>query len=418
MINFLFTKTPLMFLVQSFWRDESFSYLLAKKNLFEILILTAKDFNPPLYYLLLHFWMTIFGSTEIALRSLSLIFYWATLYVAYLFMAEIMKLSGKKPALYLLLFLVNPFLIYYAFEARMYSLLAFLASLSFYALYKKNDRLYLVAAIAGLYTHYFMIFVIAAQLIFTKRLWKKAVWIAVAFLPWLVFVALQKGLNVNSFWIEKPSPSIFLQLVGIIYTGFENNSFAKDQPVTIISVFLLFIIAIGHKKTKLFWQLLLWAVGIPLFIAIISFYKPIFFPRYFIFSAVGLILLLVYVLEKLPVYARGLIIIFIVIVTFRYQQTDLIARKKDNVRKTITEIKTLAGKNDVIYVTNELDFFDAQYYFSEKRVFIYGKTYEEIPAYVGKVLMPKSKLVYSLPVYPQKAFILTSPDHYEIQATY
>ncbi|PIW73452.1 hypothetical protein CO005_01355, partial [Candidatus Roizmanbacteria bacterium CG_4_8_14_3_um_filter_34_9] len=68
MLNFLFTKTPLFFLTQPFWRDEAFSYFMAKKNIFEMLLLTAKDFNPPLYYFILHFWMNIFGSSEIALR--------------------------------------------------------------------------------------------------------------------------------------------------------------------------------------------------------------------------------------------------------------------------------------------------------------------------------------------------------------
>ena len=65
MLNFIFTKTPLFFLTQSFWRDEAFSYFMAKKNISEIIFLTAKDFNPPLYYSILHFWIKIFGGSEI-----------------------------------------------------------------------------------------------------------------------------------------------------------------------------------------------------------------------------------------------------------------------------------------------------------------------------------------------------------------
>ena len=95
MLSFIFSKTPLSFFVQSLWRDEAFSYLLAKKNIIEIIFLTAKDYNPPLYYLILHFWIKIFGHSEIALRSLSLIFYWATIYIVFLFLTEIFKIKNK-----------------------------------------------------------------------------------------------------------------------------------------------------------------------------------------------------------------------------------------------------------------------------------------------------------------------------------
>jgi len=85
-----------MFLVQSFWRDEAFSYLLAKKSILEIITLTVRDFSPPLYYFLLHFWINAFGKSEVALRSLSLIFYWATLYVAFLILTEVFKIKLKR----------------------------------------------------------------------------------------------------------------------------------------------------------------------------------------------------------------------------------------------------------------------------------------------------------------------------------
>src|SRR3989339_1180240 len=145
MLNFIFTKTHLFFFTQSFWRDEAFSYFMAKKNVSEIIFLTAKDFNPPLYYLILHFWIKIFGGSEIALRSLSIIFFWATIYVAFLFLNDIFKIKLKKSFFYLIFFIVNPLLLYYAFEARMYTMFAFFASLSYYAFFKKDYRLYLLS---------------------------------------------------------------------------------------------------------------------------------------------------------------------------------------------------------------------------------------------------------------------------------
>lgn len=55
---------------------------------------------------------------------------------------------------------------------------------------------------------------------------------------------------------------------------------------------------------------------------------------------------------------------------------------------------------------NELDYFVALYYLPNVDVKIYGKTYDEIPAYVGKVLIPQSAVVNQLPVYPHRAVVV------------
>lgn len=43
------------------WLDEAFSVLLSVKSVSEILFHTARDVHPPLYYLILHGWINIFG---------------------------------------------------------------------------------------------------------------------------------------------------------------------------------------------------------------------------------------------------------------------------------------------------------------------------------------------------------------------
>jgi len=81
MLNFLTHYTPLFYLVQSLWRDEAFSILLSERS---PLWFITKVFDPPLYYILLHYWMKIFGESEIATRSLSILgFALATVVVIY-----------------------------------------------------------------------------------------------------------------------------------------------------------------------------------------------------------------------------------------------------------------------------------------------------------------------------------------------
>lgn len=419
MYTWIFTKTPLFFLIQPFWRDEAFSYIMAKKNLWEILFLSAKDFNPPLYYFVLRFWIYIFGSSEIALRSLSIIFYWATVYIGFLFLTDILKIKLKKTFFYTFFIALNPLLIYYAFEARMYTMLAFFAGLSFYGLYKKNSNLYILSSILGLYTHYFMIFVLITQYFLTK--YKQKI-ILLAFLPWILFVLANKSLSVESFWIEKIGIKNLVDFVGRIYTGYETSFNFYDKSIFILSLILLSLVAVGYLRfrTKQFKFFFSWGIIIPFIVVIISFIKPVFLPRYLIFSSLGLTLLLIYIIEKLPLIFRSLIIILLVIATINYNQLQIKERKKSNIKKTIREIKYLMKNNDFLYVTDELDFFTAQYYLGnyQNRVYIWGKTYEEIPNYVGKTLITKNKVINSLPIYPNKAFILYPNGQYLIQSIY
>lgn len=421
MINFLFTKTPLVFLIQPLWRDEAFSYLLANKNFFEIFSLTAKDFNPPLYYLILHFWIKIFGSSEIAIRSLSMIFYWATVYIGFLFLTNIFKIKLKKAFFYTFLIVINPLLLYYAFEGRMYSMFAFFSALSFYSLYKKNKNLYFISSILGLYTHYFMIIALIIQFLMIK-LRQRIIFLS--YLPWIIFVFINKGISISSFWINKPNIKSLINFIGQVYTGYEIEFKFYDKSLIILSLGLVSIITIGYLllfKNKIFKYLLSWSIGIPFFTVLISFIKPVFLPRYLIFCSIGLILLIIFIIEKLPKFFRYLIFILLLITTINYNQLQIKERRKFNLKKSILEIKYLMKKNDLIYVTNELDYFTVQYYLGENhlnKVFIWDKTYEEIPNYVGKSLINKEKITSSLPFYPNKAFILESNGQYSIQAMY
>lgn len=429
-----------MFLVQSLWRDEAFSYFLAKKNILEILTLSTKDFSPPLYHLILHFWIKIFGGSEIALRSLSIIFFWATIYVVFLFLNDILKLKLKKSFFYLLFFVINPLLIYYAFEARMYSLFAFLSTLSFYALFKKNSTLYLLSSILGLYTHYFMIFVIIGQFLFLTINRKKGFsfpsssfyWPIAAFVPWILLVGINGNLS-GSFWINKSSLQSVFGFLGIIYTGnelpFYVNHFLLNKintDIFYISAVLLIILIYGcfyqkklSKKDRLIFQfVLIWGLIIPIIVGVLSFIKPVYFPRYLIFATIGFIFTLVFIIEKLPTLPRILLITVLFILTVNYQCLEIAYRKKADLRKTLTEIKAIAKKDDSVYVSSELDFFTAQYYFGENKVYIWGKSYDEIPNYVGKVLIPKEKIASNLPIYPKKAYVLSPDGQYSIQAMY
>lgn len=438
MLNFLFTKTPLLFLTQSIWRDEAFTYLLAKKNIIEIVILTLQDFNPPLYYLFIHFWMKIFGHSEVSLRLPSLLFFFGTVYFTHHIILEILNIKGRKSWIYLLLFVFNPLLIYYAFEARMYSLLTFLVTASFYFFYSRKTKPYLIITTLGLYTHYFMILVIATQtldlLIHEVRETKNfrslrlIIISLIASLPWVLALSLVKK-DVPAFWIQTLPLNEIIFLPGFILSGYEKNFwFLTSQTRNYLSFFVNFnflmiiIIIIGliktnwknklQKKTVVFF--LLWGLLPPILIFFVSFYKPLFLPRYLIFSSVGLIFILIYCLEKIKPLPKAIFFILVLFFFCYYQKLQIKYRSKTNFSKTFNEIKSIIKPTDILCVRSELDFHLAEYYFNEDRVYLFDKQYQDIPDYVGKILIPKNRIINSLPLYPKRAFILNHNLSYEI----
>jgi len=432
MMQFFFTKTPLAFLVASFWRDEAFSYLMARLPLVSLLSTTAHDSNPPLYYLLLKIWMFFFGKSELALRSLSFIFYWGTVYFIYKILHEHFRFSSKKSLIYLLFVVINPLLHYYAFEARMYSMIAFFGAALFYYLVKKNYRTYALVAFLGLFTHYFLALILLFHVLyvffithhefklFIRPLLRLFVW----YIPWVIIVLFSRPPVGNQFWIIPPTWNEILFIPAIILTGFEKNTWMDFPYLTHISLILWGLLlssvypAFYAKKNKIKEFILLggWAVLIPLFVFLISFWKPIFLPRYLIFSSVGMTLFIIWSIEMIGnKYIRVGMLVLISAILVVYSNGQILTRKKAPLKKTFASIQSELLKNDVVYVTNEYDFHPAQYYLPNTKIYIYKKTYEELPWYVGKVLIPKESIQSSLPTYPSRAFIL-SDGTYTIQS--
>ena len=98
------------------WEDEAQSVAISRLPLSQLFAALRGDGSPPLYYLLLHAWMQVFGTGDVAVRALSGIFAVAALPLIYL-------LAGDRAGpVTLALAAVNPWLIRYATEARMYAL--------------------------------------------------------------------------------------------------------------------------------------------------------------------------------------------------------------------------------------------------------------------------------------------------------
>jgi mannosyltransferase len=189
------------------WFDENYSIILAKQPIGELLRLTGVDAHPPIFYLLLKVWGSIFGWSELALRSMSALLAAATVGIVALL---IRRLFTTRVALVSLPFLVfAPFWLRYGYEIRMYALAGLIGALASLVLVKaveaKTDKrwwgLYALLVAAGMYTLYMTAVVWLSHFVWLliqkrRRFWRQP-WFwsfglaGILFLPYLPTVIFQ-----------------------------------------------------------------------------------------------------------------------------------------------------------------------------------------------------------------------------------
>jgi uncharacterized membrane protein len=390
LINLFLYNTPIFYFIQSIWRDEAFSYFMAKNSISDIIIKTASDFNPPLYYILLHFWITIFGRTDILLKLLSFSAHLLTVYYAYLLSK---KIFSRKFSVFVCLFtLFNPMLIYYAFEIRMYALYALFTLCSLYYFIIKKWNHYLLVNVFGLYTHSFFIFVPVSffvwNLIYSKK-YKELYLIfkpVLFFLPWIPVIINQFIRSKNSliFPVDK---QLIQSSLGNLFTNYEGTPGTLWTKTAIVSLIILFFIIYGFYKNRKMSLLLNIPIFLPLsFILTYSVIKrPIYVNRYLIFITVFEIIALsysIYLVKNKIIRNTIAAITFVFIIFFNIYITPF--HKKTDFKTLFLEINKIAQENDFVYAKTPIAFLESAYYFkNENKVFIYNPDNISIPEYIG-----------------------------------
>ena len=165
------------YITGQFWEDEAITTGIASHSLTAIPGVLRHDGSPPLFYLLLHVWIRLFGSSEAATHSLPLLFGLLTIPVG---MWAGWSLFGRRAGVYAaVLFAFSTFLTAYAQETRMYELMGLLglvATASFIHGFVYRRRRYLilfsVAEALMLYTHAWGMFFGAGAVIALIAVWR------------------------------------------------------------------------------------------------------------------------------------------------------------------------------------------------------------------------------------------------------
>jgi len=331
----------------SLWVDEAFSDKIASVGGLDIFDqATSADPNPPLYYVILHWWIAAFGDSEAALRSLSAVVGIALVFVVFK-LGE--RLGGSKVGLIAASrAAVSEFLVHYSQEARVYSLVALLTAGSYYFFLELLDdprvsvvALYVFVTGALLYAHVYGLFVLAAQIAYVavavavRRDWIRApdlkpIAVALAAptvlaIPWFVIFVGHVRAEVKDTdeaklsWLGKPS-------IGELPGAFSGYAGSRGA-LLVVALALLVVAFLGLRKDgrsgirrvvedRRVAMLLLW-IAVPILVpfAISLVVTPIYLFKYTIPAAIGFYLLVALALVSLGARA-GLVAGAVVAVAF------------------------------------------------------------------------------------------------------
>jgi len=233
------------------WFDEVFGVHAARHAWGGLWRFVAADLiHPPLFYALLKLWVAAGGESLLWLRLFPFVASVACV-APFLLLARELRLEGGAARLALLLAAANGFLIKYAQEVRMYSLLLLLTLTSLWLFARQlNAGRATKRALAALflvnlllvYTHYYGWLVVLSEAAFLALRRRdllapfalKCVALAVCFAPWVYACAGAAGegggLAENIGWIERPGPAHVAQMFALLHEPFYFRRSSAEPP--------------------------------------------------------------------------------------------------------------------------------------------------------------------------------------------
>ena len=384
------------------WLDELFSLRFADNTL-QILIreVLLHDNHPPTYYVLLHYWVLLFGDSEFSLRMPSAIL--SVLSVLFTYKVGAILFDTRVAAIASLLLALSEFSIYYAQEARMYSLLAFASVLSVYCLIRFLEKQtpwslvnYIWSTTLLVYSHLFGLFILLAEnlyvltIIFIYSQQSTAIhlkkWIsAQAYLlllsiPWLVSL-INRILIVNKegFWAETPT---LHSILGTFHT-FTGSNRGLIVWVFLLLLSLLFALIIktapGRKVLKkpsfpdygksvyLLSLILFIPILIPYLVS--QFVTPIYIVRCTIAGHFAFYLLVAFGITSIRwKSARYISLVIILALSIKtLVREDYVHHGAVQVRQAVEYIGMNTGENDVVAICDDSHLRWPFKYYAEKQ---------------------------------------------------
>jgi mannosyltransferase len=405
----VFTVTSLWTVAKySVWFDEAFGAYLIRFNFLDIARYTAADVHPPFYYWLLKLWSMLFGTSEFALRSMSVFFAGVAIFFAFL-LAK--RLFNRNVAWVSLAFMVvAPMLLRYSQEMRMYALVAAIAFAATYILTiameqgkRKHWVVYGLLVGLGMWTHYFSALVWLSHWVWRawvtreetkkpKKFWKaffSKEWIVAHvvavgfFIPWMPALIHQiLDVQINGFWIPPVTPATIPNfLTNVLY--YQDQETINSWAALFFLVLVITLVALAiriyqsaSKTVKRNYMLVFAMAFVPMILLFVASMPPLrssFIDRYLIPSTLGISLFIgvtfalsTTYIKKKWLQAAGLLTIGAMIFGM-YNVTQLgnynkTLHSSNNTRQIIEALSQKAKDEEPIIADSPWLFYEAAFY--------------------------------------------------------
>jgi uncharacterized membrane protein len=411
----------------SLWGDEAFSAVLSSNTIPELIKIIARDTSPPLYNISEHLWFSFFGNSEVAIRSLSFLYFLIAVFFTYKIGALLW--DRKTGLLAGALTFLNPFFFIYAFEGRMYSILAATVAASMYFFLslragRKGAWVgYIVSTAAALYSHHFAVFAVFAQgLWFLKefvvgnrktaiKMLRAFAIVALLYAPWLIPLYNQTKMVGGGFWLSTPT----IKDLGVLIKDYlaEGVKHQLTQPVLCLALVGLAL----RKWTKNIEKslfLVSWFLLPILFTWFISQkFQSIFFNRYLLYTIPAAMLLLASNGKKFFGIIIAILLPLLFIIDFSYFTHPT----KKPFRELASYVKETKRGDDFLINWNAAShhLWESKYYGIPAPLYI---PEGDLPFYVGTAQMTEEDILREIPKKINRVGVITSGDIAEIELPY
>ena len=272
---------------ESLWYDETFSVWIGGMSIASLRTLWAWQVQFPSYYLLIHYWMRLFGQGELSVRLFGALAGACTVLPVY-FLGK--SLSRRRVGLLAaLLLIVSPLHVWYSQEVRMHSWAVLLTTISLYAFWRLLDKrthairghwawwaLHVLSTAITFHMHYYIGFLILAEnlyvlaslwrrhgALFRRETWRELRWwlveqlaLAALLVPGVV-VFLTKLLGLQEWdWLAQrygpPGPADLLNLANAFSLGrnFPGPSWLTWLGLGTFALLTLWGVAVAARERK------------------------------------------------------------------------------------------------------------------------------------------------------------------------
>ncbi len=416
---------------RSLWFDEAFTWRLVSFSWAEMCERLPRDNSPPLYFLLLKAWVTLFGDTPVALRSLSVLLGAATVFGTWLFTREAFGKSARAREVGLLaaaLVALGVFQVRYGWEARPYALGTALAVFSSWALFRALHAgravgpwlLYGLLALLFAWTHYYALFSVAAQGLFAlgyllhaagwdlRRLVRSPAFrcallagtiVVVGWLPWLPVFLRQRAQVQADFWtppaaaeeVAKACYQMMAEPEGGLPSPRQSNWIALDLCV-------LGLLALWRKARAGEWFVLCAAVlPFALSFLVSAWDTKVFSLRYLLFAhlflLVGAAALIGRIPSRLDRGAAAVFVLAVLMVVYADFWDKLDVARRPGFRGAAAFLESRRGPGEPVVVCSPLVYLPVRYHSGRGPNWYLYEDGREVPHYHGRaVLTPEDFL--------------------------